>query len=84
VGGGPEEMVIEPIYWFNYALTEKGIYLTRNGSIDFLNFATGEVRPVLKTPRPHTGLATSPDGRYLVFAQIDATGSDLMLVENFR
>ena len=30
------------------------------------------------------GLAVSPDGRYLLFAQNDFSGSDLMLVENFR
>ena len=30
------------------------------------------------------GLALSPDGRYLLFAQNDLSGSDLMLVENFR
>ena len=30
------------------------------------------------------GLAVSPDGRYLLFAQNDFSGSDLMLVENFK
>jgi hypothetical protein len=30
------------------------------------------------------GLAVSPDGRYLLFAQSDFYGSDLMLVENFK
>jgi Tol biopolymer transport system component/DNA-binding winged helix-turn-helix (wHTH) protein len=84
VGGGPEEKVVDSIYRFNYAVTEKGIYFTHSDSIYFLDFAAGETRPVLKTPHPDTGLAISPDGRYLLFSKRDAIGSDLMLVENFR
>jgi hypothetical protein len=31
------------------------------------------------------GLTVSPDGRWLLYSQVDgAPGSDLMLVENFR
>ena len=30
------------------------------------------------------GIALSPDGRTLLYSQIDDAGSDLMLVENFR
>jgi len=29
-------------------------------------------------------MAVSPDGREIVWAQIDARSADLMLVENFR
>jgi hypothetical protein len=29
-------------------------------------------------------LAVSPDGKHLLYTQIDQQGSDLMLMENFR
>ncbi len=84
VTGGPEEKVLDSLYRFNYALTEKGIYFTHNGAVQLLDFATSAIRPVLATPRPDAGLALSPDGRYLLFSKRDAIGSDLMLVEQFR
>ena len=37
-----------------------------------------------KTKTPDLRLAVPPDGRYLLWSQIDAVGSDLMLLENFR
>jgi hypothetical protein len=33
---------------------------------------------------PQVGLSLSPDGRYVLFSQVDPFGVDLMLVENFR
>jgi hypothetical protein len=33
---------------------------------------------------PDLGLEVSPDGRFLLFVQLDYSGSDLKLVENFR
>jgi len=33
---------------------------------------------------PCAGFAVSPDGGWLLYAQIDAGNSDIMLVENFR
>jgi Tol biopolymer transport system component/DNA-binding winged helix-turn-helix (wHTH) protein len=84
VGGGTEEKLVDSIYRLNYAVTETGVYVTRDGSIDFLNFATGEIHSIIKAPRPDLGLTVSPDGRYLLFVQVDSVGDDLMLVENFR
>jgi Tol biopolymer transport system component len=48
------------------------------------DFATGTTSTVLPMGRPEFGLDVSPDGRYLVYAQLDDPASDLMLVENFR
>jgi Tol biopolymer transport system component len=83
-GGGPEEKLVDSIYRFNHALTREGAYFTHKGSVHFLDFATGEVRPIIDTPAPDGGLAISPDGRSLLFSKRDAQGSDLMLVEKFR
>jgi Tol biopolymer transport system component/tRNA A-37 threonylcarbamoyl transferase component Bud32 len=89
--GGPETRVIPDVYRYNYAVTGKGIYFTPNGtrdqtsSVQFLNFATGIATPIVKVPKPlDLGLTVSPDGRTLLYTQIDSSGRDLMLVENFR
>jgi hypothetical protein len=54
-------------------------------TIDFLSFATGKVTRVMTVDR-HAGhgLDVSPDGKTLLFAQMDSFTEDLMLVENFR
>jgi hypothetical protein len=50
-----------------------------------LKFAAGAVTEIVKLIKPlDDGQAASPDGRTLVYSQIDHVGLDLMLVENFR
>jgi len=48
------------------------------------NFATGTVRKILSVDRPADGPSVSPDGRSIIYMEQDQSGSDLMLVENFR
>jgi Tol biopolymer transport system component len=84
VGGGPETMIADSIYRYNYAVTDKGVYLMSGPAVDLLNPDTGERKTILKTREPDLGLTVSPDGRWLLYSQVDAVGSDLMLVENFR
>jgi Tol biopolymer transport system component len=54
-------------------------------TIDFLNVGTGKVTRVLTVNR-HAGhgMDVSPDGRTLMFGQVDTLTEDLMLVENFK
>jgi secreted PhoX family phosphatase len=49
-------------------------------------FAAGKTRKILTLDQQAalTGLTVSPDGRTILYGQIDQAGSDLMLVENFR
>jgi hypothetical protein len=56
-----------------------------NASIQFYHFASGKTQLIAKLEKPvHVGLTVSPDRRWLLYAQHDEVGSDLMLVENFR
>lgn len=89
--GGTETQVVPDVYRYKYAVTDKGIYFAsdatrdQKASILFLNFATGTAAPILKVQKPlDLGLAVCPDGRTLLYTQVDSSGRDLMLVENFR
>jgi hypothetical protein len=77
-------------------VTDRGIYFMdatadakkpRN-EILFYDFTTGGVSRValLEGEAPHgmPGLSLSPDRRSLLYTQLDSTGIDLMLVQNFR
>jgi hypothetical protein len=53
--------------------------------IRFFSFSSGQSWPVAVAKRPFDlGMSVSPDSKYVVFDQLDETGSDLMLIENFR
>jgi eukaryotic-like serine/threonine-protein kinase len=90
VSGGDPVRLTGSIYRYNFAVTADGLYFmpaeTRAmNSIRFLNFATGAETEILKIEKPvELGLAISPDGRSLLFTQVDYVGQDLMLVENFQ
>ncbi|MGI8958954.1 MAG: hypothetical protein ACR2IV_04160 [Bryobacteraceae bacterium] len=91
--GGEETLVLDHIpdadagHW---VAANGGLYfLVREGAratLNFLNFKTGRISPIMPVEKPWdvSALAVSPDGRSLLFDQIDQSGSDLMLVENFR
>jgi hypothetical protein len=85
VGGGEETQVLESAYSAAFAPTQKGIYYISRDALNYFNFSTGISKPILPIEKPtHMGLAVSPDDRWLLYSQIDRSGSDLMLVDNFR
>jgi Tol biopolymer transport system component len=90
VGGGEEKQVVPDVYRVNYDVTDKGIYFTPHigkdysSTVEFLSFATGTTRQLVKTKPLDLGLGVSPDGRTLLYSQVDQTGSNIMLVENFH
>jgi serine/threonine protein kinase/dipeptidyl aminopeptidase/acylaminoacyl peptidase len=97
VDGGDEEPVSgvpprsgkwEP----DFLVSSSGIYFIDGDpprpGIHFLDFASGRTKRVADIPgRPEIwggGLALSPDGRSLLFSQLDEIASDIMLIEGFR
>jgi Tol biopolymer transport system component len=90
VAGGPEQQLTDSLYRDNFAVTKKGIYYMTNpgnlgtSTLRFYSFATGATTIILQMGIPEYGLDVSPDGRYLVYAQLDDPASNLMLVENFH
>jgi Tol biopolymer transport system component len=93
VEGGAETSVLDQVYQGNWAILNHGIYFARpqpqsGPAIKFFNFATRQITQIgLLEKRLIQGppaLAVSPDGRWLLYAQLDQSGSDVMLVESFR
>ena len=81
--------VLDSIY--TWAVGKEGIYFftwpDKQGHSDLClqEFATGKIRKILTIERLVSwSIAVTPDGRTLLYSQFDETGSDLMLVENFR
>ncbi|MGH9853716.1 MAG: DPP IV N-terminal domain-containing protein [Blastocatellia bacterium] len=96
VAGGEETLVLDHHragFWRYWAVTEQGIYFTTAETpdhplIEFFNFATGKVTTITTLEKRIDGnvpgLSVSPDGRTLIWSQLDQTSSDIMLMENFR
>lgn len=76
-------------YW---ALAKEGIYFITLGpahpGINFFSFGTNQVMRLVNLEKqplpPLPGLVLSPDGKCFLYAQLDQSGSDIMLAENFR
>jgi len=93
-GGGAEETLLqmkEPPPWGYWTVADRGIYFLVNGDkpkIEFFDFATRQVSDVWTMEKPALtsdgGLAVSPDGQWLLFTQLNNSGSDIMLVNDFR
>jgi Tol biopolymer transport system component len=93
VQGGEETPVLEQLtagYWGYWAVVQDGIYLynVSTKTIEFFSFGThkaGEIAKPEKAPNQYNpGLAGSPDGRWLLYAQVNEDTSHVMLVENFH
>ena len=96
VGGGEETQVLESVRAPNFSVTPQGIYFIQAPDTDepggsflirFFDFATGRATTIHSLPPGvgvSFGLTVSPDGRFILYTQVDQSQSDLMLVENFR
>ncbi len=96
VEGGEETLVLDLLltgFWGYWAVVEEGIYFLNikakpRPAIEFYRFATRRATRVFVPEKDplyaDVGLALSPDGRWILYVQMDQTQSDIMLVENFR
>jgi hypothetical protein len=74
---------------FDFFVLEQGIYYidqqSEHANLRFLRFATGKSALVARNlGKVRRGLTASSDGRMILFARVDSSADDLMLVENFR
>jgi Tol biopolymer transport system component/DNA-binding winged helix-turn-helix (wHTH) protein len=96
VGGGEETPVLDHRragLWRSWAVAEQGIYFVTAETpgrplLEYFSFASGRVTQIAKLERPIRqnvrGISLSPDGRWILYTQMDQSGSDIMLMENFR
>jgi Tol biopolymer transport system component len=91
---GVEESVIaelKPGFWGCWSVAENGIYFadqtgsSNAGGIFFHDFATQKTRQLVQVPKPFavgdSAFALSPDRRYILYTQIDESGSDINILE---
>jgi Tol biopolymer transport system component len=91
-GGHEERVLTKGSQAFNWAVTREGIYFINSDSkpqpkIEFYNFGTGRTKQIamIGAERGFPGFALSPDGRWILYTQVEGSYStDIMLVENFR
>lgn len=94
-----EELVIQDLeaeMWGNWAINGSGIWFLRYprdtrprvAEISFYDPTTKSRREIARMERTparwDSGLAVSMDSKWILFAQVDQAGSDIMLVEHFR
>jgi Tol biopolymer transport system component len=88
LSGGAPERLIDHIFRYNYQLTGSGIYYVvpaPDAGLYYRDLASGTTTKLVAIDKPvDLGLAVSPDGRYVLFTQVDYSGQDLMLAENVR
>jgi eukaryotic-like serine/threonine-protein kinase len=92
IEGGEASKVLEGLsYYQNLAIVGNGLYFvtrtttTGDSSIQFLSFATNNISSIAAFEKsPVWGLTVSPDGKWILYGLEQQSGSELMLVENFR
>lgn len=87
--GGKETLVLRELGAGRYecwGLTGEGIYFYNDhtDAIEFFSFATRRITQIAKPEKRGGSLAVSPDGRWILFAQVVIDTSHIILVENFR
>ena len=82
--------MLKSVFWRNFALADDGIYYIPETAADgstsvrFRSFATGQDTEIAAIKNPYTGLTVSPDRKTILFSVGVRTGSNVMVVDNFR
>jgi Tol biopolymer transport system component len=87
LAGGDEEQVAPALFRLNYHVTSRGVYYAepRTRTIQFLDLETRKSSVLWHADKPFDlGMSVSPNGRHLLYSQIDNSGGNLMMMENFR
>jgi len=96
VEGGEEARVLDQPkagYWGYWTVVDQGIYFVNATSkqhpvIEFFSFAARRVSKIgvmeKEAAQWNPGFAISPDGRWILYAQVDQSDSNIILVENFQ
>jgi len=90
--GPPVESAVEGLPHLRsetlWAVTARGIYYVPANSprmVYFLDFASKTSRKIFESPGEFSeGLSVSPDGRWLLYSQVEDINSSIMLAEHFR
>ena len=90
--GGPETLVspaIHPTDWAAWAVVKDGLLFVESGAdngptVNLLDFSSEHVKPLTVLDKPPFWLATTRDGRSVIFDQPGQLESRVMLLENFR
>ena len=92
-GGEETEVLVslEPGYWGYWDIVENGIYYldtTEKPGVVFFDFNTHRTTRLFdlesRPAREATGLGISPDGKTILYTQLDALSRDMILVDNYR
>jgi Tol biopolymer transport system component/predicted Ser/Thr protein kinase len=92
LAGGQESQVAGGLlYRENVAAVEQGVYFTplpkpgEPSTLAFYRSATEEVETVFEYENlPFLGLSVAPDGRSILYTEIDDIQADIMMVEDFK
>jgi Tol biopolymer transport system component/predicted Ser/Thr protein kinase len=92
IEGGEASKVLDGLANYqNVAIVNSGLYFVPNrnatggSSIQFLSFATNKISNIAAFEKtPVWGLAVSPGDKWILYSLEQQSGSELMLVENFR
>ncbi len=84
--GGAEVQILPEVSPESCGFTREGIYCLSpdRKRIQFFDTATSRTRALATLDKPGSNITASPDGRYILWEQVDRRIHDLMMVENFR